>query len=314
MQLWAIIVDSFREALDRKIFWVLVGLTLLITTAMLSVGIESDRVTFMFGLWGVETPHFDPRTVAGRVHVVGSVVYLLLFALLGWVGVILMIIATSGAFPQMMERGAVDVLLSKPIGRPKLFLYKYLAGMVFVAIQAALFVGLTFLVMGFRWGVWVPRYFLCAPLLVLLFSYLYCVSVLVAVKTRSTVAAILLSLGAWIAFATPQTALQTFDQFPKLKKQDRVYAMIRLAAWIPPKTTDIPYIAARWARAGASVDIFPDTAMSSASTDDREQIDRARRMEEEALRKNPWVSIGSSLVFEAVVVLWAMASFTRKDY
>jgi len=314
MQFWALIVDSFREARDRKIFWVLLGLTLLITFVMVSIGIESDRITFLFGLWDVDTPRYDPLTVVGRTRIVGSVVYLLLFALLGWVGVILMIIATSSAFPQLMERGAVDVLLSKPISRPKLFLYKYLASMVFVALQAGVFVGLTFLVMGLRWRVWVPRYLLCAPLLVLLFSYVFCVSVFVAVKTRSTVAAILLSLGAWFAFALPSTALQTFEQFPELKKQERLYAAIRMVAWIPPKTSDIPYIGAQWARAGSSVDIFPDEAMSTASPDDREQIDRARQMEEEALQKNPWVSIGSSLAFEAVVVLWAMVSFTRKDY
>jgi len=51
MQLWALIVDGFREALDRKIFWVLVGITLLICVALLSIGFEGDHVSFMFGLW-----------------------------------------------------------------------------------------------------------------------------------------------------------------------------------------------------------------------------------------------------------------------
>ena len=40
----------------------------------------------------------------------------------------------------------------------------------------------------------------------------------------------------------------------------------------------------------------------------------ARKMEERELKKSPLISIGTSLAFEAVVVLLAMWSFARKDY
>ncbi len=314
MQFWALMVDAFRESLDRKIFWVMAGFAVLVAGAMACIGFESDGVSFFFGVWNLETDHYNPLSDLGRSHVVGLVVYTLTYAFLGWIGVILMIIATAGMFPEFVERGAVEIVLSKPLSRPRLFLYKYFSGMVFVFVQASLFVGLTFLVMGVRWHVWVPGYLLSIPLLVLLFSYVYCVSVLVGVRTRSSVAAILLSIGAWVLYVCPVTAVQTFDQFPSLKKHEQLYRMMRVLSWIPPKTAEIPYLAANWAGAGTSLDAFPGMVIKTGSKNDRNQLDRARDLEERELRKNPFVSIGSSLCFEAVIVLLAMWSFSRKDY
>ena len=49
MQFWALIVDSFRESRDRKIFWVMLGLSLLIAAAMSCISFEQGRVNFLFG-------------------------------------------------------------------------------------------------------------------------------------------------------------------------------------------------------------------------------------------------------------------------
>ncbi len=227
------------------------------------------------------------------------------------------VLATPGVYQDadvIAVTGVTAVVVAKPMGRRKLFLYKYLASMVFVALQAALFVGLTFLVMGFRWHVWVPGYLLSIPLLVLLFSYLYCVSVLVAVRTRSTVAAILLSIGAWVFFAMPATALQAFETVPALKEHAGLHRAIKVVSWIPPKTADFPYLAARWAGAGLSIDLIPESATTQDNPEDQAQIDSARKMEERELMKSPFYSIGSSLLFEAVVLLLAMQVFVRRDY
>ncbi len=311
MQFWTLIVDSFRESLDRKIFWVLAGISVLVALAMLSVGIEEHGMSFMFGMWEVETGRYSPLSGLGRANVAGLLVYILMSFFLGWIGVILMVIATADVFPRVMEHGAVDVLISKPLSRPMLFMYKYAASMVFVLIQATLFVGLTFLVCGLRWGVWLPGYLLSIPLLVLLFSYVYCVTVLVGVKTGSTIASILISLGAWMLFTVPVTAVQTFETYPTLMKQERVYHAARVLSWIPPKTSDIQIFAAKWAGAGSAFDLFPKGAIKGA---DANQMGRAREMDEREMQKSPLMSIGSSVLFEAVVVLLAMVSFCRRDY
>lgn len=314
MQFWALIVDSFRESLDRKIFWVVVAMSILIVLAMASIGFEGEHVSFLFGMWETESEYYNPLSVIGRSRLIGSVIYLLMSMFLGWIGIILIIIATSSFFPSLLSSGTIDVLLGKPLSRPRLFVYKYLSSLVFVLLQATIFVVLTFLVMGLRWKIWTPGYLLSIPLMVLLFSYIYCVSVLVAVKTKSSSAAIMISLGAWVLFICPKMAVDMFDSFPTLQQHKRIYQALSVLVWIPPKTGDILYIAARWAGAGTSIDIIPLDAMTQNNPGGQGQIDRARELELIELKKNPFVSIGTSLLFEAVILSWAIACFVRKDY
>jgi len=316
MQLWALIVDGFRESLDRKIFWVLIGLSVLIALTMLSVQFHEDSVSLLFGTVTIgQHGKFSPFTDLGRGNIIGIVVYVLLDGLVGWFGLVLMIIATAGAIPAFIEQGAVDVLLAKPIARSRLFLYKYLSGLVFVFVQATVFVVLTFLVMWLWWGVFAPGYLLGAPLLVLLFSYLYCVSVFVALRTRSAVACALLTIGAWFMFTMFTQGLPAiFDAHPDLKENTSVYNAVRVMSWALPKTGDFTSFAARWAGAGTSVDVFTDGSSSGLPGASPEDLKRAREMEKRELRKNPWLSIGTSLLFEFVVLAWAMRLFARRDF
>jgi ABC-type transport system involved in multi-copper enzyme maturation permease subunit len=310
MQFWALTVDSFRESLDRKIFWVMLLITLAVVVLMASIGFNEERISFVFGMWEVETEQFSPLSGLGRTRIAGIAVYFILSLILGWIGVVLTVIATASIFPSLLERGVIDVLLSKPISRPRLFIYKYLSSMVFVGFQGTVFVVLTFLVMGLRWGVWAPGYLLSVLFLVLLFSYVYCVSVFVGVFTRSTVAAILLSLGAWVGFAMVHQAPLIFETFPQLKERAAIYRAVQVISWIPPKTGDFDYLVARWSNAGTSVDVIPVGAADMSSVD----YERTREIEEKELAKNQFYSIGSSLLFELVIVSLAIWKFSRQDY
>lgn len=314
MQFWAVLQDTFRESLDRKIFWVIVGLSVLVALSMFCVEFQPTQVSVLFGKWTFETVDYAPQTVIGRA-MIAEIVVGIMSACLGWIGVLLMIVATASFFPTMLERGAIDVVLAKPISRARLFLYKYAASMVFVLLQATVFVGLTFTVVGLRWQVWLPGYLLAIPLLVLLFSYLYCVSVLVGVVTRSVIAAILLTVGAWVAFIVPPKTLDTLEVFNLAGT--RGYQVARVLAWIPPKTGDIEYLASRCARGGET--LSPQLAdmtfgAASATPEERELIAQAQRVDERKRGINPWTSIGSSLLFEAAVVAVALRRFVRRDF
>lgn len=329
MAFWSILVDSFRESRDRKIFWVMIAMSCLIAAAMACIGFDGENVSLLFGVWSTETEEFNPATAIGAQRLRGIANYFIVTLFLGWMGMILMIIATASFFPNLMEPGTIDVLVSKPIGRTRLFFYKYVSSMVFVLVQSTVFILLTFLVMGLRWQVWTPGYLVCIPLMVLLFSYVYCVTVWVAVKTRSVIASILLTLVAWVAFACPQIALDVFDTFPGLEKYARVRSAVQVVAWIPPKTGDIPYLAGRSANAGLSVDLVPAEATSSGaprrtsggprgpvtvSTSNDEDLERARKIESEDYNVSAVSSIGSSLLFEFAVLLLACRAFVKKDF
>jgi len=163
LQLRALIVDCFREALDRKLFWVMAGISVLIAAAMACVGMDETGIHFLFGKWNFETDVFAPGNPRGPALIGTILTYYIGDFYIGWIGIIIALVATAGIFPTLMERGAIDVVLAKPISRPMIFLGKYLGSMVFVALQATIFILLTFLVVGLRWHCWLWAYLGCTP-------------------------------------------------------------------------------------------------------------------------------------------------------
>jgi ABC-type multidrug transport system fused ATPase/permease subunit len=132
-----------------------------------------------------------------------DVFYLGLFSSIGisiwltWVATILALISTSSIFPDLITGGAIETVLSKPIGRIRLFLTKFATGLLFVALQVGVFSLLSFVVIGVRGGVWEPGIFLAVPIVVVFFSYLFAVNALLGLLTRSTIAALLVTGVFW---------------------------------------------------------------------------------------------------------------------
>ncbi len=310
MQLQALIVDTFRESRDRKIFWVMLIISVAVSTAMFCIGFQPGKIDFLFGTWVLETDKF---TVAGKLRpdfIASLAVEWIMDSVLGWLAVILALIATAGFLPSLMERGVVEVILSKPLPRWKIFLGKYLGSLLFFGFHAAIFVGLTFLVIGLRWGAWIPGYLWGIPLTILLFSLLYCVSALIAVMTRSGIASILITLGAWVVFAGVQSAGDLFEAYPEWKENRMLYASTSAIRWIVPKTQDLTYLARKLTKAASPLELMDEPE----SEEDRDIALRARQVD--AARRNVGVAytVGTSLAFEAIMVLVAMWRFSRRDY
>jgi len=309
MQTWAIIVDSFRESRDRKMFWVMLIMSILVSLAMACVSFEPGRVSLLFGMTEFETGAFTFGHHI-RPQVIGTVVVDFIFTLMmGNVGIIVAIIATAGMFTSLLQRGSIEVLLAKPMSRTKLFFSRYLGTLTFIAFHGTVFVLLTFLVMGLRWGVWLPGYLLSIPLIVLLYSYLQCVSVLVAIVTRSTVTAIMLTLVAWMAFGGVQIVDDLFTDNPSWQQYKTVYTITHAMRWIVPNTADIGLTARKWAGTDPIFDIMP-----TVSQEDQAEFDRAKRIVTARLKVKTIYTVGSSLTFELFVLSIALWRFSKQDF
>lgn len=121
--------------------------------------------------------------------------------LVNWAGALLAllvsVIITAGFIPNMLAKGSLDLLVSKPIGRSRLLAYKYVGGLTFVFLLAA-FTGVgVWTAIGLRTGLWTPHFLALIPIVTFYFAILYAVSTLAAVLTRSTLFAILATLLAW---------------------------------------------------------------------------------------------------------------------
>jgi len=187
-------LDAYRELNAKKLFWITLILSGLVCLALATIGRSGDGYQV---LWFGSMRFADgvpAETLYGEVlfYYVGFKIWLTFGA------TILAIISTAGLFPDFIKEGCIDLVMSKPIGRLRLFFIKWATGLLFVTMQITLFTVGCFLVIGIRGNVWLWEMFWGIPLVILFFSYLYAVCVLIGLMTRSTVVAMLLTGLLWL--------------------------------------------------------------------------------------------------------------------
>lgn len=204
-QTLAIFTDAYRELNARKLFWITLGLSGLVVAVCACLGVNARGLTFL--AWEIPTPPgFDSTTTPPAVF------YKLLFTSLGigiwltWAAMILALVSTASIFPEFVSGGSIELTLSKPIGRLRLFITKYIAGLLFVALQVGLFSTACFFLIGLRGQSWEPRVFLAIPIVVAVFSYLFSIMALLGIVTRSTIASLLVTLLIWLGLFLINTA------------------------------------------------------------------------------------------------------------
>lgn len=206
----AMIVDAYRELNARKLFWITMGLSVLFALALGCIGVSERGFTI---LW------FEfPAQLFNSTFISKAAFYRWVFNGIGfgfwlsWAAAIIAIISTASIVPDFVSSGSIELSLSKPVSRVRLFLLKYIAGLLFVAFQVLAFTVLAFLIVGIRGGEWSWSFFWAVPITVLFFSYLYCVSALVGVVTRSAITAILVTGLVWLLTFFVHSAESTLMQ------------------------------------------------------------------------------------------------------
>jgi ABC-type transport system involved in multi-copper enzyme maturation permease subunit len=196
-QTLAILHDAYRELNAKKLFWIVLALSGVVVLAFATLGINAEGLQFLW--WTVNIPEINLNTeVMSKEMFYKSMFQNLGIGLwLTWIATVLALVSTASIFPEFISSGSIDLMLSKPIGRFRLFLTKYMAGLLFVALQVLVFSLCSFFVIGIRGGAWEPSLFLAVPVVVLFFSYLFSVCALLGMLTRSTIASILLTILVW---------------------------------------------------------------------------------------------------------------------
>ncbi len=191
----ALFLDAYRELNARKMFWITLILSGLVVLAFALIGITETGLKII--IWDIDIDAFNTGIMSREYFYKSMFSSFGINFWLSWLATILALVSTAGIFPEFISGGSIDLVLAKPIGRLRLFITKYATGLLFVTLQVSVFTFACFLVIGFRGGVWEPALLLAIPLVVIFFSYLYSVCVLLGLLTRSTVAALLLTMLFW---------------------------------------------------------------------------------------------------------------------
>jgi ABC-type transport system involved in multi-copper enzyme maturation permease subunit len=350
MQLWAILVDTWRLLCARRLFWITLVLTALIGVMYASVGFHENgfSVLFRISFNNVGLRRGTPEAEAFYLRMF----YMIVYWWTTFFGVILALVSGASIFPEFMASGSIDSVLSKPISRAGLFFSKYLSGLIFAGAQVALLAVIVYAAIKWRLGFWHHAVFWSVPFGLLLYSYLYAVNVLIGVWTRSALASLLLVLLFWTGVAFLQMTEKVFAELsrtstaevlrrtsdrsanraPTANVWEKFHRTSQVLMAVLPKTSETTDLIRR------SVMREPDQAVNREQEIEK-AVEGQLQLESllgqgrpasnygtvrskaeqafdamQALEKSGVYIIGTSLLFEAAVLALACWIFARRDY
>jgi hypothetical protein len=221
----AILVDTYRELSSKRLFWLSVALSAIVVLVFAIVGINERGMSIL--TWTIELPLLNTSVLQEEEF------YKLAFYGLGvqfwlsWLACLLALVSSAGLFPELVASGTVETLLAKPVPRWRLYLSKFVGGLLFTTLQVLIFCVASFVVIGLRGGAWEPGIFLAVPMVTLLYSYLFSACALIGTLTRSAIAALLLTVIFWGFLFTLHQAERVVNGF-RIGKEQELAAVDRL--------------------------------------------------------------------------------------
>ncbi|MBI2618490.1 MAG: ABC transporter permease subunit [Ignavibacteriales bacterium] len=180
---------TIREAILKGtlLFYFIVGnLIILFFAAAVSGSMESGTLTItMFG------SQLTPRGLEGF----NPVEFLLrqLFQSASSAIMLFGIFATAGLIPSMLEKGTVELYLSKPLSRSSLLLARSFGACGGIGANILYFAVGIWAVFGIKTGIWHGNFLLASVVAIFIFLCYYSVVALTAVITRSTAFSIMIA-------------------------------------------------------------------------------------------------------------------------
>jgi len=178
----ALIRDTFREALARKIFWGLFGLSvvmILFFLFLLKIDIVEGGVATVSLFGGSNNRMVDvDRVVRGVYGGIATFLYT-------W-GMFLSVFASAGLIASVLEPGRIELLVSKPVSRSHILLGRYAGNVLVVSCNVIFLVLGIWTILGLKTGIWSPMFLVSIATTIFVFAVLLGVVVLIGVLFEST--------------------------------------------------------------------------------------------------------------------------------
>jgi ABC-type transport system involved in multi-copper enzyme maturation permease subunit len=336
IQAYTILLDSLRMLRASKLFWVSIWISTFVALVYASIGFTTTGISIGFGLFEFDIALMRKGTAESEMFYVMIFNFIVRFWL-AWFSMALAFISTCSIFPKFLQTGSVELVLSRPISRLRLFTLKYMGGLMFVSLQTALFCLVAFVAIGLRVNEWNFTVFWAVPVITFSFSLIYCVGVLIGILTKSSVFALLGALLFWVMTLIPQWAEDFFYQKAYLMPQIGIDIDMTTGQLREPDEDSLNFLKQAHSVAQSVTKILPKSRQCTISLNrlirfkERDSIlatfdpgsallgeapDPVLReaMEKYELRHTWFSIIGTSLIFEILVLAGAATIFIRRDY
>lgn len=103
-----------------------------------------------------------------------------------WVGMLLALFGTASLIPSMLAPGEIDLILTKPVSRSTLLAARLTGVFLAAAVLLVYLLGMVWLVMSIKSGIWSPRLLIAIGLIWIVFVALYGIVTLIGVWKQSS--------------------------------------------------------------------------------------------------------------------------------
>ena len=274
-----IIKNTFREALAKKIFigyYIFYAIVVLVMIFLVNMDSVEGVMSFA-----------DSKSIVQQAEVG--------FLKISWSLIIFFsLISTASFIPSMLEKGTIDLLISKPISRATILISKYLGAVLFVFLSMVFLMGSIWLILSLKSGYWDFTFLLSIISLTFAFAVMYSIVVLVGLLTQSTIVAILVNF--FLIFVLcPVLSIREGLIFSFVTNES-VRFIFNFLYYIFPKPGEIENITSS---------LIMDKPINMWNT--------AMSLETGEFTAS-WMSAISSFLFCAVVMAYSIYYFSKKDY
>jgi ABC-2 type transport system permease protein len=186
MVLYAFISGVFREALAKRILVTIFGffsvLIILFVFGITNSTVEGLQLMLESGSAG----GLKEAVLTFESYIVSGVPMFMLVAS--------MLIITSSFVPDMLKKGHIDLLLSKPISRTKIVFGHFLAATLLVLFSFTFLLGSIWILISAKTGYWNVSFLYSIVWFTLIFAILYSAVLLIGLLSRSTILTIIINM------------------------------------------------------------------------------------------------------------------------
>lgn len=147
----------------------------------------------------------------------------------------LAIFATAHLVPRMQEKGTVDLYLSRPIGRVRLLLSRYVAGLLLAASNIFYLIVSMWLIVVWKTHIVHARFLLAGGIILFVVATLLAFAFLVGVVTSSTAVSIMTTYALFLF----GFMLVAHDRFAAVVSKEWQAWLINAFYWVVPKSAEM---------------------------------------------------------------------------
>ena len=239
-------LSTLHEAMSKKVFIFFMGISAVVLIIQLII----------FSLINVDklSKAVNPMGLPISMHQIISSLEMMIVSPIAALGLLLAIFSSSSFIPTMLEKGNIDLLLSKPVSRTELVFGKYLGGLLVVFINVFFLVFGVWLIISLKFSFWDPAFLSISLVITFTFAVLYSMIVLFGIITQGSVFGMMM---AYFTFLILSPLLFTAkDKFLVSIDNGFLKNLIKVCYYIVPKTSELMGSVLINITAGKSIDSF----------------------------------------------------------